>query len=340
MENKKKKTKTIILLVMVILIIILLGLLVLSKINSNKKTNETNNIKDNKNILSEIDNSNAAIFDFEIIKKSEFSMDNDETCLLNCTYYNNFNRENSNSNLKFDFVKVEDNYLYWNVDGNWQKDKIIGDEIQYLYIYSAYNSVDWFMVYSNEKLYEINVKTAFGPEEFDMDKYELTKQIFESFEYVLVSDMVSIENVISKWLPSGCELFNRLYYLINNEAYIISQNKLVKFSTNNDYFNNIPATYGGCTEYSNDYISININGKINSIKNNDITIKYYIHNNNYDLLIDDNNNYYLYENGIEIKELIPMGTIESSNLDKSNKSLNIKINNKTIKINDILKYYY
>lgn len=332
--KEKKNNKEIIWLI-VVLIVLVLGLggyIVYDKVVTNDNINNEKINSDNKNrvigslLPSDINSYSAIYWDYNDIYNYYFTMEKEEnlTCKDNpteCNYYNKYDDSNYTLGSKNNFIKIENNKLYWSINNNWTQDENITNNIDYLYIDYAEGSIEKIIVSSNNsELYVITIKEELYYD-IDSSKYNLTQKIYDSFEYKKVSSDKTITDISTKWYPADCSAYTVTYIKIDNNLYVLNNEELVLLedyiNQSGKYINNLQNT---CSEPFGFILDINYDGTLKNVVDNNnksISVKYYIqaYSGNYydvedtnkklyDLIIDKNNKLYIIDRNDEDIEKI------------------------------------
>lgn len=348
---EEKKSKKSLFFIIIGLTILIIGLFVFTmyekvfideteKIDKNSPTvNTTTKIEDSTSLIdgvlpNDLSKYFLTIWDYEYLYNKYFTMQdfNEDKYLCFedwCDLYNKF-KEGDTTNKKFnpfDFVKIEDNNLFWNISGEWMLDKNITDEIKMFYIDSFEGYVESFIVLTaNNILYRIEVGTEFTIN-YEEDKYILTNEIYNSYTYNKIKNLEYVNNIKFVGYPIECDGQTLIYFEVGNNIFVLKNNELIEVEKFvKSYYNDarlyyINHLYNTCTP-NNSIININYDGTLYNIKNVDnspIKVKYYFkvyesdytynHGNDFDLIIDEKDNLYVIDRN-EIKDVESIKTLE------------------------------
>lgn len=259
-----------------------------------------------------------------------------------CSLYNKFTKKPiSNSSFKpYNFVKVENNKLYWKVDNNWIQDDKITNDIKLFYIDAVEETIQSFIIINdNNETYRIILEKELSKLN-DENEYILTKEIYSSYKYNKIDGIKSINNIKFVGYPIECDAKTLIYFELENGIFVLDENQLVeveKFIKNyykEEEFKYINYLYNTCTP-DNGMINIKYDRILENIKNEnntEIKIKFYIKldegyyalndANSFDIIIDDKNNLYVIDrnkiNDIKkIKTLEVFAQVKKINLETS-----------------------
>ncbi|MBQ9833581.1 MAG: hypothetical protein IJO33_00075 [Bacilli bacterium] len=348
----KKKIGIFILLVLVICLstYIAYDKLVLEKQNEKveEKKEESNNKNNIVGLLPDFTGYIPYLWDYNYLYNYYFTMeDGEEGALL----FNKF-EDDSISSTKVnedDFYKIENNKLYWKIEGKWVLDKVITEDVV-VFDSIGLECYDGFTVLTNNNLYQINGIEICPESEID----------YSSFVYNEIELPGKVSDVKAKIFPADCDTYIDIYYVIDNRIYIFDENQLVEVV---DFFENQANEYETYMEYLENTcngkadLKINFDGSLRNYvdKNGEnIFIKYYIkatkyednNYNEYNIIVDKNNFLYVvdfdYDADENLKiEINYVDVIKNIKIDKTEdlgenvKNVTIELSNgETIKIGD------
>ena len=349
--NETKENKKLIILIGILFAIIIGLLIALIFITSNlkkqtnsnptttKSTTTTNSSTqiDEKNQfdLSKLNNEEVRFIDIEELNKYEYTMENNLFQEKNNELSAYKSSENNNNKVfEFDyipFLKIENKKLYWKVNNKWVLDSNIKEDIKYFnYPNSADVTIYSFIAITTNKIYTIEIPDGIDPDLSDECLQEFNKK-YNKLKYNVID--AKVESVIEKYKPISCHLYSDLYLSINNKTYLISNNKLKLASDYSEYFSDDLIEYLGTCALAEASIKIDQSGLI---LNDDIDktkinkVKYYLKNDNFEMIIDSNMNYYLKTNNKDY-----YGKIDNLNFNKNTKLLTLTYNNQSITLKEV-----
>lgn len=257
--------------------------------------------------------------------------------------YNSLNK-NYSKDFTFEyipFLKILNKKLYWKVNNEWIEDKKITEDIIYANYFAADVTVYKFIIITNSKIYFIEIPNGIETISDMLQEKALedfSKNKYNNLKYEIINEKV--KNIAEKYKPVGCHLTNEIYLLISNKVYFINEesNKLRSTAEKENNFSTIIKEYLGRCGTNDATINIDKNG---NIQNNDIdkskinNIKYYLKNDNFEMVVDSNMNYYLKSNNTNY-----YGTIKTLEFNKNNKLLTITTDSKTITLKETSSYLY
>lgn len=354
--NETKENKKIIIL-LAVLFAIIIGLLIvlIIKTNNLKKQPEsgpsttitttlsTQIAENNQFDLSKLNNEEIKFVNIDELNEYEYTMENNLFQKINSeTFAYKSSENNDNKVFEFDyipFLKIENSKLFWKVNNKWKLDSNIKDDIKYFnYFSSADVTIYSFIAITSNKIYIIEI-----PDGIDTDSDILKEHALEEFNKKyskLIYNVIDAktESVIEKHKPIACNLYSDFYFSINNKTYRISNNKLKLASDYSEYFSDNLIEYLGTCEPDTASIKIDKNGLIldNDIDKTKIyKVKYYLKNENFEMIIDSNMNYYLKTNNKDY-----YGKIDNLNFNKNTKLLTLTFNNNSINLKEVSYHLY
>lgn len=350
METKetKENKKLIILIVILFAIVIALLIVLIIKTNNLKRQPDTGSSTtttttasstqiDEKNQfdLSKLNNEEVRFIDIEELNKYEYTMENNlfqEKNNESSAYKSSEN--NKNKVFEFDyipFLKIENSKLFWKVNNKWVTDSNIKEDIKYFkYENSGDIRIYSFIAITTNKIYIIEIPDGIDPDLSDECLQEFNKK-YSKLKYNVID--AKVESVIEKYKPVSCHLYSNLYLSINNKTYRISNNKLKLATDYSEYFSDNLIDYLGTCALARASIKIDQSGLI---LNDDIDktkinkVKYYLKNDNFEMIIDYNMNYYLKTNNKDY-----YGKIDNLNFNKHGKLLTLTYNNQSITLKEV-----
>lgn len=343
----KEKNKKVLICFAITLIVLILGILIFivygNLLNEDKSIQNSENKKTTtkveesliNNVLpSDLSNYYQVLWDYEYLYNKYFTMKDNQNiseylCFEDwCSLYNKFTeKETNNKNFKpYDFVKIENNKLYWNINGEWISDKKITNDIKLFYVDSFEEMIESFVVVTSDSMiYRITLETEFIKD--DSDEYRLTNEIYNNYKYNKIDNLESISNVKFVSFPMDCDAQTLIYIEIANNIFVLGRDELINVEefvksyykdTEHNYINELDNT---CVPH-NDIVNVNFDGtlyNIKNIENYEIKVKYYLKvtkedpdyniNKNIDLIIDDKNNLYVIDRN-KIKDITNIKTLE------------------------------
>lgn len=355
METNNNK-KIIILLAVLFAIIIGLLIVLIIKTNNLKKqpdtgsstttttTNSSTQIDEkNQFELSKLNNEEIKFINIDELNEYEYTMENNLFQKINSeTFAYKSSENNDNKVFEFDyipFLKIENSKLFWKVNNKWVLDSNIKEDIKYFnYSNSSDVTIYSFIAITSNKIYIIEI-----PDGIDTDSDILKEHALEEFnkKYSKLKYNViyaKVESVIEKHKPIACNLYSDFYFSINNKTYRISNNKLKLASDYSEFFSDNLIEYLGTCEPATASIKIDKNGLIldNDIDKAKINkVKYYLKNDNFEMIIDSNMNYYLKTNNKDY-----YGKIDNLNFSKHTELLTITFNNQSVTLKEVSNYLY
>lgn len=345
-ENKKSKKIVWIIITIIAIILGIIGYVVYDNFlkvdktvpNYDNSTTTTSTSKIEESLINDLlpnDMSNyyQILWDYEYLYNKYFTMKNynDDEYLCfeeGCSLYNKF-KLNESSNKKFkpyNFVKIENNKLLWNISGEWIYDKTITNDVKMFYIDSFEELIESFVVVTTDNnIYRIIVESEFTKNN-DNNEYILTNEIYNSYEYNKIKNLESISNIKFVNYPVDCDAQTLIYFEIENNIFVLTNNKLIEVEKfvksyyddeNLNYINRLDNT---CNPYD-DIININYDGILQNVRNNNsnIKVKYYLKvskdyasyndDKSFELIIDDKNNLYVIDRN-KINDITTIKTLE------------------------------
>lgn len=354
METKENK-KIIILLAILFAIIIGLLIVLIIKTNNLKKqpdtgssttttTNSSTQIDEkNQFDLSKLNNEEIKFINIDELNEYEYTMENNLFQKINSeTFAYRSSENNDNKVFKFDyipFLKIENSKLFWKVNNKWVLDSNIKEDIKYFnYSNSSDVTIYSFIAITTNKIYIIEIPDGIDTVS-DALRDEALKEFnkkYSKLKYNVID--AKVESVIEKHKPIACNLYSDFYFSINNKTYRISNNKLKLASDYSEYFSDNLIEYLGTCEPATASIKIDKNGLIldNNIDKNKINkVKYYLKNDNFEMIIDSNMNYYLKTNNKDY-----YGKIDNLNFSKHTKLLTLTFNNQSVTLKEVSYHLY
>ena len=344
MENSENK-KLIILMFILFTIVISLLIILIYKTNYKKGDNTNTSQTTQNDKLEELNSEKITFINIEEINTYELTMENNLFTKEN-NKSNAYNSLNNNYSKDFifeyiPFLKIINKKLYWKVNNEWIEDKKINEEIIYANYFAADVTVYKFIIITNSKIYFIEIPNGIETISDMLQEKALedfSKNKYNNLKYEIITEKVS--NIAKKYKPVGCHLINEIYLLISNKVYFINEesNKLRSTVEKENNFSTIIKEYLGRCGTNDATINIDKNG---NIQNGDIdkskikNIKYYLKNDNFEMVVDSNMNYYLKSNNTNY-----YGTIKTLEFNKKNKLLTITTDSKTITLKETSNYLY
>ena len=355
METKENK-KIMILLAILFAIIIGLLIVLIIKTNNLKKQTDTGSSTtttttnsspqiDEKNQfdLSKLNNEEIKFINIDELNEYEYTMENNLFQKINSeTFAYRSGENNDNKVFEFDdipFLKIENSKLFWKVNNKWVLDSNIKEDIKYFnYSNSSGVTIYSFIAITTNKIYIIEIPDGIDTVS-DALRDEALKEFnkkYNKLKYNVID--AKVESVIEKHKPIACNLYSDFYFSINNKTYRISNNRLKLASDYSEYFSDNLIEYLGTCEPATASIKIDKNGLIldNDIDKTKINkVKYYLKNDNFEMIIDSNMNYYLKTNNKDY-----YGKIDNLNFSKHTKLLTLTFNNQSITLKEVSYHLY
>ena len=344
MKNSENKN---IIILMFILFTIIIGLLIILIYKTNyKKEDNKNTSQTTQNYnLDELNSEKITFINIEELNTYELTMENNLFTKEN-NKSNAYNSLNNNYSKDFifeyiPFIKILNKKLYWKVNNEWIEDKKITEDIIYANYFAADVTVYKFIIITNSKIYFIEIPNGIETISDMLQEKALedfSKNKYNNLKYEIINEKV--KNIAEKYKPVGCHLTNEIYLLISNKVYFINEesNKLKSTTEKENNFSTIIKEYLGRCGTNDATINIDKNG---NIQNGDIdkskinNTKYYLKNDNFEMVVDSNMNYYLKSNNTNY-----YGTIKTLEFNKNNKLLTITTGSKTITLKETSYYLY
>ena len=299
-----KKSKVIIV-VIVSVIVLLIGLFLYSLIFSNKSGsglgNNSENAKLDEVIPKDLSEYDFLYYDYDRLYNYYFKMQDVEEKIIIDSRFNN--------------VKIENNKLLWNVDGNWIQDQKIVDDIEYFIMnFSNLNGDDSFVVLTKtNKLFVVKFSDVSIYNNDNNTYLNLTSDIFQKIDYKEIELLGKVSRVNIKHYVD-CESYNVLYFEINKDIFVLQSSVLKKFDEFIKSFKYINDLDNNCYNILND-LKINFDSSLDIF--NDIRVIHYVYlfkpNGEFLNIVvgKDNNLYLITKNDIDSNKLLSYGKVKT-----------------------------